>query len=197
MNSDSLPESKTPSKVVSVITDSGVFITGLVYHCVTPILLDTGATVSVLSEEVWRKSLRISKLSPVSETLTTANGDIITVLGETNVRLCLGEFEGDWNLIIAQGLTHDCILGSDFFQHHRCQICYDTRTFSILETEVPIRLQMGNPVACRVYLKQDVVIEPGVEQLVNVTLEGGFEKNNGSPGILAFHPRDLLLDNGC
>ena len=33
--------------VLSAISDSGIYITGLVNHSVTGILLDTGATVSV------------------------------------------------------------------------------------------------------------------------------------------------------
>ena len=42
--------------VVSTISDSGICITGLANHCLTCVLLDTGATLSVLSEhteEEW------------------------------------------------------------------------------------------------------------------------------------------------
>lgn len=38
------------NNVLSAISDSGIYITGLVNHSVTCILLDTGATVSVLNE---------------------------------------------------------------------------------------------------------------------------------------------------
>lgn len=38
--------------VVSTISDSGIYITGLVNRCLTCVLLDTGATVSVLSEHM-------------------------------------------------------------------------------------------------------------------------------------------------
>ena len=43
------------NQVLSAISDSGIYITGLVNHSATCILLDTGATVSVLNEETWKK----------------------------------------------------------------------------------------------------------------------------------------------
>ena len=42
--------------VISALSDSGIYITRLVNHCLTCVLLDTGATVSVLSEDTWKKS---------------------------------------------------------------------------------------------------------------------------------------------
>ena len=61
--------------VLSAISDSGICVTGLVSHSVTGILLDTGETVIVLNEETWRKSGHVSKVNPVTRTLTTANGN--------------------------------------------------------------------------------------------------------------------------
>lgn len=74
------------NNVLSAISDSGIYITGLGNHSVTCILLDTGATVSVLNEETWRKSGHVSQVNPVTGTLTTANGNELTVVGETKVR---------------------------------------------------------------------------------------------------------------
>lgn len=91
-------------------SDSGIYITGTV----TCILLDTGATVGVLNEETLRKSGRISKVNPVTGTLTTANGNELTVLGETKVGFHVGNIDCFWPVMVARGLSHDCILGSDF-----------------------------------------------------------------------------------
>ena len=46
----------------------------------TCILLDTGAAVSVLNEGTWSKSGHVTKIEPVTGTLTTANGNELTVL---------------------------------------------------------------------------------------------------------------------
>ena len=82
----------------------------------TCILLDIGATVSVLNERTWRNNGLVT-IEPVTGTLTTANGNELTVLDETNVRFRLRNIDCFWPVMIARGLSHGCILGSDFFQH--------------------------------------------------------------------------------
>ena len=74
------------NKVLSETSNSGIYVTGIVNQRVTCILLDTGASVSILNEGTWRKSAPVTKIVPVTRTLTTANGNELTVLGETNVR---------------------------------------------------------------------------------------------------------------
>ncbi|KAL9986207.1 hypothetical protein ACROYT_G000314 [Oculina patagonica] len=167
-----------------IVLDSGIYISGLVNHSVTCILLDTGATVSVLNEETWRKSGHVSKVNPVTGTLTTANGNELTVLGETKVRFRVGNIDCFWSVMIARGLSHDCILGSDFFQHFGCQIHYDTGTFVVGHTEIPIRYSKVTPSVCRIFLSDDIQVEPGTEQVFEAKLENGYDRNTGSPGIL-------------
>ena len=98
-------------KILSATSDSGIYVTGIVNHSVTCKLLDTGATVSVLNEGTWRNSGLGTKIEPVTGTLTTANGNELTVLGETNIRFRLENIDCFWPVMIAQGLSHDCILG--------------------------------------------------------------------------------------
>ena len=172
------------NKVLSATSDSGIYVTGIVNHSVTCILLDTGATVSVLNEGTWRNSGLVTKIEPVTGTLTTANGDELTVLGETNVKFRLGNIDCFWPVMIARGLSHDCILGSDFLQHFQCQIHYDSGTFVIGNTEIPIRYCEVTPSVCRIFLCGDIQVEPGTEQVIEAKLENGFEHNAGTPGIL-------------
>lgn len=89
-------------------------MTGIVNHCVNCILLDTDANVRVLNEGTWRESWLVTKIESVTGTLTTANGNELTVLGEAKVRLRLGTIDCFWPVMIARFLSHDCILSSDF-----------------------------------------------------------------------------------
>ena len=41
--------------VLFVLSESEIYVSGLVNHRLMCILLDTGATVSVLSENAWKK----------------------------------------------------------------------------------------------------------------------------------------------
>ena len=170
--------------VAQAISDSGICITGLVNHSLTCVLLDIGATVSVLSEDMWKKSGAVTKLGPVTGTLTTANGNELTVLGESKVRFRIGNIDCIWTVMIAQGLAHDCIFGSDFFHYYGCQIQYDTGAFVVGDSEIPIRYCKVAPSVCKLFLCTDVEVEPGTEQVLEVILEKGYERNNGSPGIL-------------
>ena len=172
------------NKVLSATSDSGIYVTGIVNHSVTCILLDTGATVSVLNEGTWQKSGLVTKIEPVIETLTTANGNELTVLGQTKVKFRLGNIDCFWPVMIARGLSHDCILGSDFFQHFQCQIHYDTGTFVVGNTEISIRYCKVIPSVCRILLCDDIQVEPGTEQVIEAKLENRFEHNTGTPGIL-------------
>ena len=169
---------------MSSISDDGIYLSGLVNHQTVSIMLDTGATVSVLSDEMWRKCGRNSCLKPVTATLTAANSNEIEVQGQAAIRLRIADFDTSWTVIVARELSHDCLLGTDFFQEYKCKICYDTGTFMVGATEVPIRYQKVKPVACRVILQSDTEIEPGTEQIVGGRLEIGFERNSGSPGII-------------
>ena len=172
------------SRVASSISDAGIYISGVVNHQIVPIMLDTGATVSVVSEELWRKCGGYSSLLPVAATLTAANGNQIEVQGQAEVRLRIAEFDILWTVIVARGLSHDCLLGTDFFHQYMCKICYGTGTFMAGSTEVPIRYQKVKPVVGRVVLQSDTEIEPGTERIIGGRLESGFKRDSGSPGVI-------------
>ena len=172
------------NRVLSATSDSGIYVTGIVNHTVTCILLGTGATVSVLNKGISRKSGLVTKIEPVTGTLTTANGNELTVLNETNVRFRLGNIDCFWPVMIARGLSHDCILGSDFFEHFQCQIHYDSGIFVSGNTEIPIRHGKVTPSVCRIFLCDDIQVEPGTEEVIEAKLENIFEHNTGTPGIL-------------
>ena len=106
--------------VISTVSESGVYVTGVVNHRSTCVLLDTGATVCVLNENTWKKCGSVDFLHPVHGILTTANGKGLEVLGETKVRFRFGNCDFLWPVVIVRDLAHECILGSDFFQHFGC-----------------------------------------------------------------------------
>ena len=175
---------KSTTHGVSTISDSGVYITGIVNHRSTSVLLDTGATVCVMNEDIWTKTGTMNCLKPVILTLTSANGNNLEVLGETEVRFRVGNVDCVWPVMIVRGLTHDCIIGSDFFRYFGCQIHYDTGTFVIQGDEVPIRYVKESPAVCRIFLSSSVEIPPGTEIIAGARVEDGYNKNMGCPGIL-------------
>ena len=169
------------------ITGKGIYISGLIAHTKKSILLDTGATTSIIDENTWKKcgSYTPHNLKQINAKLTVANGQPLQILGKIEVRLRVGTFNELIPMVVVRGISHDAILGSDFFQANRCNICYDTGTLSIAgECEIPIHYQESQPSVCRVVLEEEVQIEPGMEVSVFVQLEKGYDKNNGSPGVV-------------
>lgn len=119
----------------------------------------------------------------MTATPTAANGNQIKVQGQAEVRIRIAESDTLWTVIVARGLSQDCLLGTDYFAQYKCKICYDTGTFMAGSTEVPIPYQKVKPVVCRVVLQSDTEIELGTEQIFGGQLESGFERNCGSPGV--------------
>ena len=65
-----------------------------------------------------------------------------------------------------------------------CQIHYDTGTFVVGHTEIPIRYCKIIPGVCKMFLSDDIQVEPGTELVIEAKLENGYGRNTGIPGIL-------------
>ena len=61
------------------------------------------------SVALGRKTGLAPKLKLVTGTLTKANGSVFIVLGETKVRFRVENIDCFWPVMIALGLSHDCI----------------------------------------------------------------------------------------
>ena len=151
------------SEELSLFTSgTGIYVSGLVNHSQLSILLDTGATCSILSEESWKKSGKYcpEKLEKLNATLTIANGDSLNIEGKTLVTLRLGNLALSVPMLIVRNIPHTCILGSDFFHNYGCQILYDLGTLIVRGEEIPIYHQKRVPRVCRVLLKEKLEIQP-------------------------------------
>ena len=148
-------------------------------------MLDTGSTVSVISDKMWRKSGTIrGDLRPVCGSLTTANASAITILGETDMPIRIGVSDVNFPMIVAHNISHDCLIGTDFFRKYCCNIKYDTGTFTIQGSEVPIRYEKQPPTVCKITIQSTTTVPPGTEVTTEGKLVSGYERNYGSPGII-------------
>ena len=100
-----------------------------------------------------------------------ANGESLPVQGRVPIKLRLGTLTLTVPMVIVQGVSQTVILGSDFFRNHGCRIAYDTGTFLVRDTEVPIHFQKCPPTLCRVVLWEKVQFDPGTEVVISAKLE--------------------------
>ena len=97
---------------------------------------------------------------------------------KTEVRFHLGSILiVFYQLWLGGSLSHDCIFGSDFFQHFKCQMNYDTAPFLVGAIELFERYW-------KIFLCDDIQVKHGTEQMIEAKLENGFEHNTNTRGTL-------------
>ena len=89
------------------------------------ILVDTGAAVTVLSQKVWDEiKMGGAQLEPVTAgtSLVGVQGSPLHLYGTTQQQLC---FQGELfsvEMIVADSIMSDVILGRDFLKKYQCTI---------------------------------------------------------------------------
>ena len=100
-------------------------------------LVDTGANVSCLSEELWKKLEQNKNCPKLNKTPVScgkvANASELLFLGRVQLELCLVGKMVPHPFYIARNLNHDCILGSDFLTCHQGVVDYKQQTLTIEE----------------------------------------------------------------
>ena len=96
-----------------------VDLNGQILNC----LVDTGASLSMLSTRVWENS-NLSKnrvLPSYNKTNITASGSALDVIGKTSISLKIGKRNYDTEVIVAD-IENDMLLGLDFMKNHDCTV---------------------------------------------------------------------------
>ena len=106
----------------------------------TSVLVDTGATVSLLSRTVYdRMDEAYEASTEVDGEVVSTNGTLVKVLGQASVQLKIADEAWTQDMIIAD-IHEDGILGMDFLLKHKCIINLETRAISIPGMD-PIKME--------------------------------------------------------
>ena len=91
------------------------YITGKINDHPTQLLLDSGASCSVIS----KKHINIDKLSPENSIqLISADGRSFMPLGTSLATITLGEFSASHTFLVVEELSVPVIMGCDFMSKH-------------------------------------------------------------------------------
>ena len=105
---------------ISVVTPTGGYrVDGKINRIPISFLLDTGAAVTLIREDVWSRinSGGQVRLEPWSEQrLVSVDGSPLDVFGQTEVELDLGRCVFQMTVVVVSPLTTEAILGLDFFK---------------------------------------------------------------------------------
>ena len=143
----------------------------------TNMLVDTGSGVTLIREDVWKQihAKTLGTLQPVLRSVVTASGEKLKLLGETNVKVSIGGVSGYHLVLVAQQLTQECLLGTDFLSQYGCVV--DLRRHVIIAggKDVPMvdrSEKMDNSLVCFVSTSESVEIPASCQMRLTATVSG-------------------------
>ena len=105
-------------------------------------ILDTGAAIPLLHKEVWDcVKPTLATLYPwTGQRLVSVEGTSLMVLGSTKLPLQLATTVFSTEVVIADSLTTEGILGLDFLEANRCMIDKSNRVLQCRDANLAARL---------------------------------------------------------
>ncbi|XP_061194780.1 uncharacterized protein LOC133202936 [Saccostrea echinata] len=161
-------KTESPEKV-GITGDAGIFVKASIDGFDLNILVDTGATLSLLAKHVYDKILEsnssLETLKKVSQPVLSARNDPLTIYGKLNVPILINNILYSTEVVLTE-LTVDVILGLDFLIGNKCVVDLTTQ---ILEVNgKPSPLNKAGHIGCyRVAVAKTIHIPPRSEIVTN------------------------------
>ena len=146
--------------------DGGLYANFKINGIDTECLIDTGATLSVLSLRAWDIiSLSSSHdIYPFTMQVFTASGSQIEVKGKAPVTIEFCGIQYLFDMIVAD-INNDAILGLDFLKHNSCKLDVENATLTVKDRSC--KLGLAGKLGCyRVTLSETVEIQQGMRLLL-------------------------------
>ena len=116
--------------------NDGIYVIGKIENTKVSMLMDTGANLTIISNEFFEKLGTKPQIKPASIKLTSASGDNIPVKGQCTVEMCLEDLKIPQKIIVAK-IKNPCILGLNFMNQNSCNIYVKKMKLKIQGIEIP------------------------------------------------------------
>ena len=100
---------------------------GFVNEINVSILIDTGSAVSIISEHLWDKALKESRLRPVHTPVLAANGESLSIKGHTLASISIAGCTVRHRVLVSSNASQECLLRADFLASHDCIVNFPNR----------------------------------------------------------------------
>ena len=108
-----------PTLACSTLRSAAAYVEGKINNCFTSILLDSGASCSVIGN----KYIAVGQLQPVEGIqLINADGRSVLPAGTAEATVCLGNLLAHHSFMVLNELSSTAILGCDFLTKHNLVI---------------------------------------------------------------------------
>ena len=147
--------------------DNGLYIQGQIYDQNISFLIDTGASVTIISPTIYNKlpQGKRPKLKPIDTTMTAADGKNINCMGTGWFHLTIDQTTYQHQIWVAD-INLNAILGLDFLNKHECSL--DLHKGEIQFNELPESpYETTNEIkCCQVIANQTTLLPPESETLI-------------------------------
>lgn len=147
--------------------NDGIYVQGLIENIEANMLVDTGASVTIVSTKFFESLMetdQLPQIAPISVKLVSASGDEISVRGQCNMKLSFKDIEIPQAVIVAEIKT-SCILGLDFLSKNSCDINLNKMMLKDQGLEIPCFSKSSTMSCCKISLTEDIVIPPHCEYI--------------------------------
>ncbi|KAJ8961500.1 hypothetical protein NQ318_014749 [Aromia moschata] len=179
----STSKKQAPKKTARVASlqhpSNSVFVDGLVDGKERLLLLDTGATRTIIRPDIVGTAARIT---PTSWRLRTATGDPATIRGETNVTIVIGNVSFEHRALVAE-IEDELILGMDIMNTKGFKLDFKNNVLKINGEEIILHRKTEETI--RVVLAEDTAVPERSEMILDAHLDG----NPCVGNIMMFEPR--------
>ena len=153
-------------------------------------LIDTGASVSIVSERSLTSKFHAQKILPASISLKTVSGQHLQVLGKIFLKLKVGNSLVSHWFHVVKGISNSFILGFDFISGNNVQLNFTPRENFMRIGHSRVRLTSAELVRSFVRLQHDVVLPAQTCNLVKgickkALLSNDEEQNIGTVSQIA------------
>ncbi|KAJ8949025.1 hypothetical protein NQ318_005199 [Aromia moschata] len=172
------PKKNSTSRISSTPANS-VFVDGLIDGKERLLLLDTGATKTIIRPDIVGTTANIT---PTNWRLHTVTGDPATIRGETNVTIVIGNVSFEHRALVAE-IDEELILGMDVMNTKGFELDFKNRVLKINGEEIVLHRKTEETI--RVALAEDAAEPDRSEMILDARLDG----NPCDGNIMVFEPR--------
>ena len=171
-------------------------VNGDIDGVICPMVVDTGANVTVVRPDVLSK-MTLSRLQGTTSVLKTATGETANVRGKLWLGIKIGGTEVSHETLVAE-ISNKFILGLDFLMAHGCTVDAGGGSLRIGVEEVPLHKPSARQLArCyRLTAVEDTLISPYSETLVAARIMDdplGEPWGTVGPSLTAKLPPDVMV----
>ena len=149
-------------------------------------LVDTGATVTVLRKDIFENLFSKPELKGVKSSLVNATGELSPFYGKASLKLNIGGNPYEHDIMVAS-IQNEGILGIDFLKAYRCNIMISKGYLTLNGRKVPC-FSLSDETqnyCCKISICEDVEIPPETEMIIPCLPIGNVQ--NDEAGVVEAH----------